>query len=74
MEPEVLAFLKRIALSLFLGIVWLSITAVAAIKGDNAFIEGSVRLGNVLFYIWFFISVVVLVKMFKKLWKNDRFL
>ena len=68
MEPEVLKFLKRIGFSLFLGLVWLIITVVAAIKGDNAFIGDSITLGNVLFYIWFVVSIVALVRVFKRLW------
>lgn len=68
MEPEVLAFLKRIAKSLTIGLLWLSVTVTAALINDNAFIEGGIRLANVLFYVWMIGSVVVLVFVFKKLW------
>ena len=72
MEPEAAAFLKRIAKSIFIGFLWLAITSTIAIKGDNAFIEGPFRLGNVLFYAWFVISLVGLVLIYKRLWANKQ--
>lgn len=72
MEEGVREFLKRVGYSIGIAFSWLAITAIAAIKGDNAFIEGNVRLGNVLFYIWFVISVVLLVKAIQRVW-NKKF-
>jgi hypothetical protein len=71
MEPEMVEFLKKISKSILIAVVWLGITSIAAIKGDNAFIEGDIRLGNVLFYCWFIISVVLVIKLLKKVWKSD---
>lgn len=68
MEPEMAAFLRRVGKSLTIGFIWLAVNATAAIKGDNAFIGDHIRLGNVLFYIWFVISVVILVVLYKKMW------
>ena len=71
MEPETAAFLKRIGKSMTLGFAWLALTCVFAIKGDNAFVNGPVTIGNVLFYLWFVISIVVLVVVLKKLWAEN---
>ena len=68
MEPEAAAFLKRVANSLAIGFAWLAINATAAIKGDNAFIGERITLGNIVFYIWFAISIVILVILYKKIW------
>lgn len=70
MEPEATAFLRRVGKSIMLGFVWLAVNSTAAIKGDNAFITDHIRLANVLFYIWFIISVVLLVIISKKIWTN----
>lgn len=70
MEPEAAAFLRRVGNSLALGFLWLAINATAAIKGDNAFIGDHLTTGNVLFYIWFIISIVILVFLYKKIWVN----
>ena len=72
MEPEALAFLKRVAKSILLALVWLAINAVAAIWGDNAFVNGSFKLSNILFYAWFLISVVLLVYLLKKMWQQQE--
>jgi hypothetical protein len=71
MEPGVREFLKRVGYSIGVGFLWLAITAIAAIKGDNAFIEGPVRIGNIIFYVWFVISVVILIKVLRKIWNRD---
>ena len=62
------AFLKRISLTIFLALLWLAINATAAIKGDNAFIGDHITIGNVLFYVWFVISLVILLWIFKRMW------
>ena len=62
------AFLKRIGLTIFLALLWLAINATAAIKGDNAFIGDHITIGNVLFYLWFVISLVILLWIFKRMW------
>ncbi len=62
------AFLKRIGLTIFLALLWLAINATAAIKGDNAFIGDHITIGNVLFYLWFVISLIILLWIFKRMW------
>lgn len=68
MEPEMVAFLKRIGLTLFIALLWLAIIATAAIKGDNAFIGEHITIGNVLFYVWFVISLIILLWIYKRMW------
>ena len=68
MEPEAAAFLRRVANSLVVGFLWLAINATAAIKGDNAFIGDHLTIGNILFYVWFVISLIILIFFYKKIW------
>ena len=68
MEPEMVAFLKRIGLTIFIALVWLAINATAAIKGDNAFIGDHITVANILFYLWFVISLVILLWIYKRMW------
>jgi len=70
MEPEAAAFLRRVGNSLAIGFIWLAINATAAIKGDNAFVGNHLTIGNVLFYIWFIISIVILIFLYKRIWVN----
>jgi hypothetical protein len=68
MEPEMVAFLKRIGLTIFIALLWLAINATAAIAGDNAFVGDHITIGNVLFYIWFIVSLILLLWIYKKMW------
>ena len=70
MEPEAAAFLRRVGNSLAIGFIWLAVNATAAIKGDNAFVGDEITIGNILFYIWFVISIVILVILYKKIWRD----
>jgi len=69
-EPEILAFLKRIALSISLGVLWMLINSTVGIMYGYAFVEDKVRLGNILFYIWFILSLVALVWYLRKRWSK----
>jgi ABC-type thiamin/hydroxymethylpyrimidine transport system permease subunit len=70
MEPEVAEFLKRVSYSIGIAFVWLGITCIAGIKGDNAFVGDHISIGNILFYIWFIASLVGLFFIYKKLWRR----
>lgn len=72
MEPEVAEFLRRVGKSLTIAFVWLAINATAAIKGDNAFVGDHLTLGNILFYIWFIASVIILIIIYKKMWSHNK--
>jgi len=70
MEPEVREFLKRIVLSLSVGIFWMAINSTLGIMYDFAFVHESVSLGNIIFYIWFLASLALLLWYFVRLWKK----
>lgn len=70
MEPEVIAFLKRVALSIFIAFGWLAVNTVVGIRFNLAFVETSWTAGNVLFYIWLVGSFVLMLVYFVRMWKN----
>ena len=57
MEPGVRQYLIRILNTLCFGLLWMALNMTPGIMYDLAFIHERVRLGNVLFYIWFVISL-----------------
>lgn len=71
MDPQTLAFLKRISKTLLIFFLWLSLTCIFAIKGDNAFIQQKISTGNILFYVWLFCSLAMLFVIFKKMWGKN---
>lgn len=71
MEPEVREFLKRISLSLGMGILWMALCSTFGIMYNLAFFENGVHIGNIIFYIFFLASIPALIIFYLKLWKNN---
>lgn len=58
MEPGVKQYLVRILNTLALGLLWMAINSTLGIMYDLAFVHERVTTGNIIFYIWFVISLV----------------
>lgn len=70
MEQGIREFLKRIINALSTALLWMIINMTAGIKFNLAFFEGSPSLYNVLFYVWFVISLGFLIWYLLKLWRK----
>ena len=70
MEQGIREFLKRILNAMSVALLWMLINATAGVKFKLGFPEGAVKLGNILFYIWFVASLVWLVWYIVRLWKK----
>ena len=70
MEPEMVAFLKRISTSIFVGVLWMLINSTFGIMYDYAFVHDAISPGNIIFYIWFIASIPLLIWFYMRLWKN----
>ncbi len=70
MDPEVLAYFKKIINTLAVGLLWFAINSTAGIMYNLAFVEDTIQLKNVLFYIWFIISLSLLIWYFYKMWSK----
>jgi hypothetical protein len=69
-EPEAQDFLKKIAWSVFYGIAWMMINMTFGIYLRLFFIEGKIRITNILFYIFFLITLIALVRFYYRTWKQ----
>ena len=70
MEPGVREFLKRIMLTLFIGLFWLILNSTIGIMYNYAFFENSPSVGNILFYIWFIGSALTLYWYLQRMWNK----
>ncbi|OYZ01985.1 MAG: hypothetical protein B7Y37_05150 [Sphingobacteriia bacterium 28-36-52] len=70
MEPGVREYLLRIINTLSVGLFWLAINSTAGIMYDHAFFHGSITTGNIIFYIWFISSFILLLRWLIKLWSK----
>lgn len=72
MDPEVAAFLKRILTTIGIVIFWMGMNSTFGIMLGYAYIEDKIEVGNVVFYIWFVISLPLMIWWLRKLWKEQE--
>jgi len=70
MEPEVKKFLQKIVWTLSAALLWMLINTLVGIKWGYAFFEGHYRVGSYVFYAWFVLSLVGLLWIYHRLWKE----
>ena len=71
MEPKIIQYLKRIVKTISIGLLWMIIKSRIGITSNYAFIEGKIKLGNIIFYSWFIVSLAAMLYYFFKVWKDD---
>ena len=69
-EPETRDFLKRIIQTVSIGMLFLLLHMTVGIYFNWAFFEGSVRTGNIIYYIIFLLSLAGLVYFYYRLWNT----
>jgi len=69
-EPEAKLFLKKILLSLFLGLFWLMLNMTFGIFFSMMEISEKITAGNIFFYSFFIISLAALIWFYYKTWKR----
>jgi hypothetical protein len=72
MEPEVKAFLTLIINSLAMALLWMMVNMTAGIYFNLAFFEEHISIWNILYYIFFLITFVLLIIYLKKNWKGFK--
>jgi membrane protein DedA with SNARE-associated domain len=70
MEPEVRDFLARISMSILAGLIWLFLNMTIGIFGGWFFFYERPRMGNYIFYVWFIVSLALLIRILYKLWRS----
>lgn len=70
MEPGVKEYLIRIVNTLALGLLWMAINSTLGIMYDLAFVHERVTTGNILFFIWFAISLVAYLWWVIRVWSK----
>ncbi|MDR3713398.1 MAG: hypothetical protein P4L51_11315 [Puia sp.] len=70
MEPEVRDFLKRIVLSICLGLIWLILNMTAGIYLGWLFVRGRLSAGNIVYYCFFLVSLALLIRFYLRTWQK----
>jgi hypothetical protein len=69
MEPDIRNFLSKVMSSLSVGLLWLLINTTVGIGFGYAFFEKRPTAGNYIFYLWFLVSLFLLIRYYRKKWK-----
>jgi hypothetical protein len=69
-EPEVKDFLKRILQTVSMGMLFLIVHMTFGLYLNWGFYEEKISVGNVIYYIFFVLSLVGLLLYYNKLWKS----
>ncbi len=69
-EPGVREYLIRIVNTLSVGLLWMAINTTAGIMYDYAFVHEHITIGNIVFYIWFIISLILFLWWVIRLWSK----
>lgn len=72
MEPEIRAFLVRIANSIAMTLLWMLVNMMAGIRYNLAFFDREPQWYNYLYYVWFLGSLALLLLYLKKKWKHTN--
>ena len=71
MDPEVKRYFRKIIKSFVVGLLWMMTVATTGLYFNLAVINNSMQWYNLLFYALAFISFVVLLFYFYKIWSSD---
>ncbi len=69
MEPDVRNYLSKILSSISMTLLWMLINSTIGIGLNYAFFDGKPSMANYIFYVWFLISLGLLVRYLYKKWK-----
>ncbi len=68
MEPDIKSYLSKIISSISMTLLWLLINSTIGIGFNYAFFETTPSTGNFIFYIWFLLTLLLLLWYLKKKW------
>ena len=70
MEEEAREFLTKIAWSVFFGIFWMIVNMTLGVYFELLIPLGKISIGNIIYYIFFLLSLVLLIRFYVRTWKK----
>jgi hypothetical protein len=70
MEPDMIEFLVRIVQTLSMGLLWLLVNMTVGIYFGFGFFEDTPSIGNYIYYLFFLLTLGLLIFYFRKKWKG----
>lgn len=70
MEPKLVQFLNRIMRTIGLAVLCMTLNSTFGIMWGYAFVEGTWKIGNILFYVFLLLSCTGLFYTLYRLWRH----
>jgi hypothetical protein len=70
MEPEVRKYLFKVLNSLCYGLLWMTLNVLGGLYWGYASINGKLSVGNIIFFAWFILSLLVLLYYYYRIWST----
>ncbi|MER3498255.1 MAG: hypothetical protein C4308_06240 [Chitinophagaceae bacterium] len=71
-EPEVKKYLRKILYSIFYGLLWMSLNVLTGLFWEFAIINGRISTANILFYLFFLLSLAALLYYYYRVWNENK--
>lgn len=71
MEPKVIIYLKRIVKTITIVLIWMIVNTRLGIVNNYAFFEKKLTTTNIIFYIWFVLSLAIIIYLMYKIWRKN---
>lgn len=70
MDSKLIQYLKRIIKTIFVGLLWMAVNVRVGVMGGYAFADNTLTTANIIFYLWFILSLIALLYFFYSVWKK----
>ncbi len=71
-ENDTKIYLKQVLKTVFIGLFWMFANVIIGIFYEFGFVDNSLSIGNIVYFILAFISLVFLILYFIKLWRKPK--
>jgi hypothetical protein len=71
MDPEVKKYFRKILNSFFIGLLWLFVIVTSGLYFQLGLVNGKLQWYNFIFYGFFVVSFLFLIRFYYWLWKED---
>lgn len=71
MDPEVKKYFRKIINSFFIGLLWMFVMATLGLYFQLGLIDGKLQWYNWIFYGFTLLSLVILLRLYYKIWRED---
>lgn len=71
MDEKLIAYFKRVLKTIVAGLIWLAVNASLGIMKAYAYINDSIEMKHVIFYLFLLLNTTALLAYYYKIWRKN---